>query len=1751
MSVERAVGDNVKTAGTHAASTLRSTSGAGFEFEDLVGAWLQIKMLTGELAPAVGGQIIRLQAQVSALGWLIDDLLLTASGRLAISVKGNPQVTSAGLPSDFVKRAWDQWRAVDGPMVRGADALALVTRGAHAAFDASWKEVKDACSGSDVVLAINRIRGNRKQSDIFDSVRQASSTPADATDGETVELIRHLHVLPVDFQLDSSNLASQAIAQCRQLLASSDLTEAEKLWKSLISVASEVRLRRGTVTLIELVSQLRTQFGLRHHPDFASDWNTLSALTVDYKARIQTVLSSGYAIARPDDKAKLVAALKASLAIVLLGESGTGKSALCKSVLDDSFATSTQVWLGPDELRTALSVARRGTLPLKHELSLTLNASKNPNNILVLDSAERIDPADSSVVGSLIQSLMPATAEPTGAPWRIIIITQTQSWGERAETLLRDRQARLVVLEALRKSDVENALLATSSLSWLSSHDETVSALTNLRTLAWVVAAGRALGSNPSGLASPTAIADRLWAYWTESAADIQALTMRLAKREAGFERSFPLTSLDASDAATFGRRPASLPLRLNSRTNHVEFEHDLAADWARFQFLKQIVSDTAQWVALAENPLWTNGLRMLGQFLLRQPVDERTAWDKAFRGAESDGLRLAGDILLDALCLDPEAERFLTERVDLLFADDAKNLARLLRRFRHIGTVPTVGAFSADASLGVYFEARFRSVVLGRWPPVLRFLIAQCDKLGDIASSALAKLCETWLNGTPRELANGVPMPWRKEMTEIVLRMARSIQVDKGSGRMYVMDEATLYTAPLAGASDMPAEVSAWALEMAGRRRIADDVAARISAARRQEAEERAERLKNDPALRRRQNQLRAAPFMVGASRRKLPPWPLGAMRRVDRDFRKACLKDNGLLPLMRTNPIVAAEVLLALLIEDEPEREYGSSSFEVGLGLEFADDSYPAIFWKSPFFQFLQVAPNEALGGLIALVNFCTERWGAETGKGYEGPAPGMTLQMSDGTSKDFVGTFDVFDWTQAISNHNGNLFSALDALERWLVLQLKAGANISPQIDMILREGQSAAFVGLLVNVGKYQPSLLVGPLFPVLSSPLSFYWDDQRVTHIGSKAGGLQFLQAGEAVFELSRSWKLAPHRKTKLLSVVVDLIKADEELAERLKRIIPLWKLPDNPKSRLEFRMIFAALDRANYELKLEPDTNESALTIVWPDDLRRDVEVWTQQNRKPLVYLTIPGQCDEVLRSQSSITDESAAQLYGLLTSCNADVSIEPDVRAGCMLALAATLIVSGETWLEKSPEAKSQVLGIVRAAVIKVGETAHAIRNTRVGVRHERLKFAAYAAMHLWLKEDVARVEWERLVLRLLTSGDAGAEGVVVAVAYAYRKRLGATWWRLLFAGLLWSALVRLAPHSDDDEGRDVVWPRWLARLRRLRLQHNGATADDLNVARVAKGYERLDYARRTRAYESGRNRWRGMPERRSSAGLDGHLLGILFHWLINGSGTGDWNEDSKLVSRLWEHEAAQARSRAKDDGEYALPSRSFGYDLLVKLAALAVSGPPGQARRVWMQVLSHGPAAHYALRHFARGFFLQLSGQCDLSKFEAVWRAMAEYGLEAHWENAKGHWYHGEALLCDLLGFNHEVALQRLPAGSTQRMHDLYKRWAAEHLGYDEESVRRFCHFLTTAFGVPLRLDGLRWIAGQLKNGSRASQWYRDSTSDAIIELLAVAVNENARELAADSVARQGLVEITAELASRNNPTALALQERIRLLR
>jgi hypothetical protein len=1755
-----------KTKALSGSTTTRSTAGPGFDFEDHVAAWLLIKMLSGEPLPGVNSADgARLLTQTGALGWRLDDLLVVCTPKqgdqrqLAISCKSNVQVTASGLPRDFVAAAWQQWRASDaGPMRRGSDTLMLVTRGRHPTFEPLWADIKNWCDG-DPALALARIQGTTKHRKVFESITSPiSEMGATASDEEVIALIQHLQIKPLDFDLVASEDESRAITQCRGLLREGTVSAAIDLWKALVEWARDARLGNGTIDLPTFWGELRRRFGLKDHPDFSSSWETLNSITHAYKSRIEAALPSGFALIRESEMEKLGGLIAAEAVSVIYGESGSGKSALAKSVLDQ-IPDLRQVWLGPDGLKAALNEVERGKIGLDHPLGAVLKASAQPRNMLVIDAAERLSAEVAASAKALIAELIAANngQEPSG--WHVLVIGQTEAWADSRLQNLTGATPPNQPVGLVSTDEVVDCLRSCAALRWLASQDETVAALTNLRALAWVMQAESLFqAQDGDALQSYTAVADRLWQFWTGGRVTLQKLLMSLAEREASFEHSFALSELAAADVELFEARPAQLPLRLTSR-NRIEFEHDLAADWARFQRLKEMADDTARWAAFATNPLWNGALRMLGQFLLREKAGSRSAWDVAFEALEGDGAAttLGSDVLLDALCLDPLAETFLNERVELLLAQNGTRLNRLLRRFQHVATAPGLppGLLNANRSLGLYVEAHFRTPIVGRWPALAEFLSRHQERIAGLTIPIVSELCERWLTTLPVEIAPGVPLPFRKAFAEIALANARALQLAQGQGVIYIGDgKKPIYTAALAGAPDLPQEVSDWALEVARRRLPRKDVAEKIAEHRRKEAEKHATRFQTDATYRTRHERRFSAPTFI-SSTRKLPPWPIGAKGRVERDFRDCCTHSNGLSGLMKVLPDIAAEILLAMIVEDSPEESYSRELYyERGLGLDFDHEAYPTAYWKSQFFLFLQINPETALAALITLVNFCTDRW-AYRGRGREAEeAPGIAFVLDDGTERRFVGNHRVFDWAQTNSNHTGQLHSALAALEKWLCLTVDKGIDVAPYIEIILRTSNSAGVIGVLVNVGKYRQDLFRGPLRPLLGVQAIYWWDDYRVDQAPPyQFDAFAWVRSGDTIFEMAKQWVFAPYRNVKLREIAVHLVATDSGVSDFLTGIIPKWHAPAEEKPALEHRILVAELDRKNYRTARDEASGQEIVQFSYPDDLQHDVLAFQRAKQPALQSLTLPYQCEKILVGEATLTEAQAAALAGALAPVPPAAAIDVDeaTKRKADVAVASVLVAKAPEWLKNQPDVRAQAEEIIRTELAAIGETVETLHRLYTSGVGGNLGLVAHAVMADWVASRGLSNQAATAALRILTSGDREGVRTLMALAYKSRALLGAKWWRLLRLGVLRSALPILAPRYDEDGSLGTVWNSWLRRLRAWDLIEADETVESIDPLAIAHRVERLQRDRWRREFDRGNRRFNIPPEARRSSGLDTEFLKNIFIWLLEDAAVepADAEQYRKLLAALWAFEAWR-RYEDLDEDKRESPPSSLGYDILAALARSVMRAPASEGPALWEPVFRLGADAQYSVGHFISCWLVDSPKNTDLTTFSQHWRAMIQYALAAQNWGSSRQWFYGERLIRQLLGCGSESSLGGIPEiqAVVLQMRDLWETWARKHLARKEENVSAFCAFLSTPVGKPLRMDGLQWLLPAIQGEARAANWHRQETGSALTDFLNVTFSQDADKILGNAKARDALLILVAHVVARQVPAALALQERVR---
>jgi hypothetical protein len=1708
---------------------LRATSGAGFDFEDKVSAWLMVKLLVGEPVPHIGGRGTMIQAQVAALGWKIDDLLVTSlhegvARQLALSCKGNIQVSAAGLPASFVSAAWAQWDHATRPLRLSTDHLTLVTAGRHADFDATWNEVKHACKGDDAALALSRIRQNAKQLRVFDSVRQKSDTEL-ATEIETFELIKRLDVLPVELHAADGLREDEAIGKCAQLLVSGELAEAQELWECLLKLAKQARLAQGTLTLLEVWEQLRAKFALRGHPDYRGDWAILATYSADQRDRIETVLPNGHGLERAEASATLLESLGAPAITIVTGESGSGKSGLVKRLLDRDRPTAMQLWLGPEATTKVLSAVERGQAGLRHDLRDSLRATHARENVLVLDAIEHVELDNLPALAKLLSNVLASTPD-WPSSWHVVVTAQPRVAPYLAAAFV-GSDVRWLTVGPLSVPEVKHAVRASPTLSWLTSHDATIEALTSLKALAWVLGAGAGLVTSATTFTSHIAVVEAMWTFWTQDQVPSQGLLMRLGEREAGGERSFALSALNAGDQQALQAGRTTLPLRVDSSINHVRFEHDLAADWARFQRLKELSNDPQAWAAFASHPLWTNALRLLGQHLLRRPTPGGTAWDDAFKADTPHAGQVQG-VLFDAMCLDPQAESFLSERADWLLEERGRRLDQMLTRFLHVATVPLQPIQASGGWLEFHAEAHRRAIVVGRWAPVLRFVVAQQDKLGEVLHTSLARLAHTWLTQTPVTLRDKAPTPFRQELTDIALGLVRTFQVHHGVRDIFEA-EPDFYAAALAGVTDRTAEVSQLALELCGRRPVNADTAKRIQAIHAQRQAQLDRRLASDPVFAKNHAVARQMGRFGGIGKEKLPPWPIGASYPVDRDFRKACFKSGILEPLMRVAPAVAAEVLLALIVDDEPERDFdaGRNLHRERLGLQYPEDAFPAIFWKSPFWTFLHVAPDTAITALVQLAQFCTERW-AEGGSSRRSR---LTLNIA-GTKRHFVGSGDVLSWSQASSPQTANLHCALDSLERWLVLRIDEGLDVSSTVAALLRDSASLAIVGLLINVGKHHPSLFEGPLSPLLSSAQLYSWDDFRVAHVEQNFSA-HFVPSGEQLYELAKQWTLAPHRRRALIQVAIGLLLSRPAVADALHAATSAWVVPQDTRASLQLRITVEHLNSANYQVNAD-----GSAVFALPADLVKEIDSWEASHQPVGLQLTMPHTCQQLLEANQPLVDTLAAELAAVLST---EAHEEAWVQQRSERAIAAVLTLLAPDWLSRHATVQAQVDAILTSALASLPSTADELSNGRHQTVLTGMDLVATALTRQWAATPSP--DADKQMLRLLTSGDRLATQTTVATAYALRDKLGDRWWRLLQVGVLWSGLSMLAPRYGDPVTVERVWTRWWRRLQQFSLDAP-ASADAQDFQRVDRGCARLMRRRQLRAFAADASRRH--PDTLAGACLDTQAMDDLFHWLLRGAGSGNLEANLALVSKLWALEVEHTRERMSDDERDLPPFSQFGYHLAEKLAALALDEGLSDPGPAWRPVLDLGPAGHCAIGHFVQALFLKLYHGADPARFEALWKALADYSLAANW-NLPRLWFYGEQLQRAILGFGSEWALDKLPAGAAGRMQATFGIWAQSRLKR-EDNLANFSLFLSKSFGAPLRLDGLLWIQAALNDPESHIGFHRDACGDALIELILTLMQHDLAALRQSPDAKAALQEIVAALAATGRQDALALQDRLR---
>ena len=1758
----------------NAAST-KATGGGGYTFADKVAAAFLAQMLKRKFPiEADFGPITELHFETRDVGNPLDDLMLTLKRgqdvtRCAVSVKSTRQLTKAGFNSEFVGDAWEQWQGGGGSdFDREKDILGLIVGVIDEPTLHEWQELqKQAASTTPERLSArlhNEGQSSAIQRAIFESLRR--SPDGGLRDPvATAPLVSRLRVLRF-----SDDREGDYINFCAEIVAGGTVEEGAKLWSRLLHLASEGRTTGAYFDLPKLVRVLRPDFELQDHPDFRSDWSKVEATAAENISAVRGVLGAGIRLSRQEDIARLKGELAAHNAIVIAGESGSGKSAIVSQLIAEPAGFKRVIWLNGGQLSKTSQAELAQAFSLIHTIPELIANSSAQNCGFVLDAFEKFEGA---ARGRAIE-LLRAIREESLVGWKVIVTCQPQSLESVKDALVEAgiTDAKRVDFEKPSLPEVFDAVEAVPGMRTLLLRGELQPILRNLMVLDWVL---RADVAQRFSISRPwigeTEVIDCIWDRWVGSTAmnlARDALLRALGQREG--ERLGGAVHVDAIP-------PSELPLLgalsqeglIRVRLPSVQFAHDLMGDWARYRILKFQGSNAPQMIkTLAPIPRWGRAIRLYAQSLTEHGsgLDEWRSASAQLAGGDAEST-VAYDLFLDGLLLAPNSESLLEQVWPDLIADKGQILHRLLKRLVHVASFPD-WRFSGlgDAELAEQSQVWFRIPQPLYWVPVLRALSRHVADLAKVALMQGAEVCALWLRTMPPG------MPGRKEASLLALEMAKEAQGLIAEGMFFGDAEKVIYEAVLSAAPEFPEDVTQVALELCERRPEPAHAVERRRAERQRQRKLQEEWAKKNPEKSRKKQFI---PPVMGSYRGPLrPPAIDGPLRAVSDGLRAAVLETPALSGLIAVRPEVAREVLLAVCIEeptpfDPLNRDILSRE---RFGLADWPKGYPAMYWKGPFLKFLQDAPEQGLDAIVRLVNYATGRW-IEGGLGRkptddERRKYGFEFEVN-GKPVVWVGNANLYAWHRLSHMHEDTAECALMALEKWLYEEIEKGHSIAKWVQYIFEHGESAAFAGLLVSVGLKYPALFTRELQPLLGNFYVYECQTNLALSEQSESWRIAWSREPQAAIKMATDWNRMPHRQ-RLLRDIAPMLMVDDEGTMRFvsARKAEWAKLcQDTEKSRLSMEFFLARFDPANYTQTPQED-GRVLITMRWPDHLEKIAQRSQEEGRLKSLSLTLAVRARRLLEDQETLQPEDAPKFAAIvqdLANWKDSGEDEPreHYRINSIAGGIAVLVIKHRPWLSQNPDVEQWCMSTLRE--LKPVEDEYfsptAINN------HAAEAFLGEAGVALLQESDE---EW---VLRLAFDGVTGAyySSTLFTLwrGYVLRDKLSVKFGALVNVMVMWSALRHgacreLGPYIDDvshlAKYRATLFRRYAAGklgeplipLRRVELLGR----------RLAARIERQSMSTEERREREARRKW--IRERRDDYKLDRDMPTIDLEVIQKGFGfLGAMVQDARpgeeallrqYVQELFDLELRSLPRPDSDDQYSEIQGTPYGPDVWVMgrvTEFIAHANSVETARAFYRPILELGPAGKYWVEDFLQSWIsLGLQVSPDMQGFASIWEDMAAYTetLPA-WQPGEGnYWSRAESLAVDLMGLGQ---IGSAVLGDTKYrnlitlMLPTFERWGDRWLKYGSVAAW-FANFLRTESGRVLLAQGVKQLAGIVAS-LPDRDWHHHGLGSLFTDVLSACWRHLRKDVEGDAALRKAFLSILAVLCARQIPEALHLRTKV----
>jgi hypothetical protein len=1745
-----------RSSGPQRAPVLKSGSGAGFTFEDKVAATLAIEMMAGIKSLGTDWEpLTRIERQ--AADWEpYGDLLLATSDRngntvsCGVSVKSNRHVTANGVDADTSQGLW----TVIGKTGFRPDVDLLGLFCAELAKKTS--DLLHSLCQQARELSPTRLQKKIPQANLR-KIRDSFRGPASATEaGRPGYVLSRLIPREFDFEDATSRAEAEAIRLCGELLLPDFVQpdSAQRLWQECLTIAAEMRIKGGELCRERLAAKLRHAFQLKDDPADTSVWSQVRTTSVSARDQIRSTLTGGLVLPRTEEFATLKKKFTATRAMHVLGESGSGKSALVKRLAEEYAATGTEiVWANAEHLGHFLQ-----SVP---SLLGAARRSRRPAGLLVIDAVDAVFADDQlREIGRTVATL---TSGDTSA-WKAVLVCQTSEWTRVTRGLVKELAAHDALsvrfeCSSLSSDDLAIVYGASRSVQQLAERGELRPLLGSPKIIDLLLAGQL---SENRALAGEADLVD--W-WWEETVrggkpiADEERAARQIASRMADdltSEASPDVTDVPAAALENL------ISKRVLSRTaeGRLRFDHDLLGDWSRVKHLRSLGDSVLDFMrSRAPNPPWLRAMRLLSQHWLersadlkrwRAVVDACTAVAKEGKEPTAENLQVL-DAWLEGAAFCADAGRALELVRSELLAKEGWLLGRFLRRLLYVGALPDpvmqqkVRAIDPDTAQAV--ADLFRLPLYPVWEPVVVYLLSIPEEATNFVPVELAEMASMWARLEEyvqlrwSELAELVLLNGEKELRREVSGVYRHegarIRIREGS-----KSRASIYSGAMFAASQNPTRAAKLALKAAGRIEWElGDVAA--------DADEQWRGEYHEP------------PFFVGSARSiDSPPesWPDGPRRRVSHDFLHAWLEPNTPLALYQKNAVAACEVTLGLLL-DWPKSELRDthSSLAEHHGFNFESDRMtPAMWSRGPFILFLRHDARPAAEMIVRLINFATDRY-ADWWPYDDSRVETTHVTFARGEAV-WTGNRQVYMWFRYHMNTTAAVTCALMALEKWFDEQIEAGKQIDPVLDVLVAQGRSLAFAGVLIAVGKRHPQLFAAELRPLLFERTLYMHDMYAVNDDFGGGGGLL---EGKVVKDQLQKWNQLPGRRLHLKDMAVRWLLFNPDLTPVFAEVAVQWraeadKLSPDSEDRLGLLRWASDFDCATWKEVTLPDGQQD-----WQNDRPaelRDV-AGEREGARRLSLLTIPMQCADWLTKRVHFDDVQLSEIvlqlrewgeYEQLVTKPDDDEMASDFRdhRHARAGLIAVVLCLGDTWLDQHPNERQWLEG----EVAKQLDDPPRIRvYTSQDTHNDWESFMARALVRCWAQAPHAP-DRRRIVASFLTAQRYHTVAVLFQEAFLVRTKLGKGYRELEAFALVFAVqrqkettLQFLGARQKNDGAALRKWGQtWLKRFA------------DGKGPEWSKDWRSLEVKRRFAHEENivsqtdGRRR---LKLRRRGFGLDieivlaafGHLPALSeattkkerAHWL---------QVTQEILGVYWRTLPTVTKSTANSEWAYDHWRSDEAVMKLVAQRLLELT--PVEARGLWRPMLGLPVAAHQHIRSFLIAILLECLRPEPpwISRLLPIWHEMVQYFSTrpersvARDRDSREVWkvllFYGSPLSSTGEEFFRPVVEVLRPFFESQ----------IKAMGTDSFEQASLARFLTTKACEPLLVDALVWFHPSWEQAS--DYFWQQAAEDAGLErLLEHAWKSVFSRVRQNPAAFAAFKLLTLNLATRDSGIALKIQERI----